>query len=69
MPQVAIGTTGDVRMLADAAGQMSATDNPTQLAEAVELARRLLGREGKQEIIVLTDGADAASAKPLEKPT
>jgi hypothetical protein len=57
LPQVAISTTGDMRMLAEAVDQIQATDSPNQLAKAVELARRLVGGEDKPEIIVLTDGA------------
>ncbi len=63
LPQVALGTTGDVRMLADAVRKVPASDNPTKLAEAVALARRLVGEEGRREIIVLTDGADPEAIK------
>lgn len=65
-PQVILGTTGDVRTLADAVDQVKPTDSPSRLTEAVELARQLMASEGQQEIIVLTDGADAATADFLE---
>lgn len=67
MPQVAIGTTNDVRMLADAVDRIQATDSPNQLADALELARRLVGDEGQREIIVLTDGTSEA-AEILDQP-
>lgn len=68
LPKVSLGTTGDVRMLADAVDRVKASDNPSQLKEAVELARRLKGREGKLEIVVLTDGVDPSVAEFLEAP-
>ena len=58
LPRVAIGTMGDQRLLRDAVDRIQASDNPTEIAEAVELARRLAGQADNQEIIVLTDGAD-----------
>jgi hypothetical protein len=57
LPQVLVGTTGDVKRLAEAIENVPPTDSPDQLAQAVELARRLVGEDGKQEIVVLTDGA------------
>ncbi len=61
LPHVAIGTTSDVQRLSETVESIQATDSPNQLAEAVELARRLVGGDGQQEIIVLTDGADGGA--------
>ena len=58
LPNVAIGMTADVRILGETIDSIVASDGPTRLAEAVELARRLVADEEKREIIVLTDGAD-----------
>lgn len=62
-PRVVIGATGDVRILHDAIDQIEAADQPTRLADAVELARRLVADDEQREVIVLTDGADDATAE------
>src|SRR5688500_3843026 len=41
-PEVVVGMTGDSRTLKDAVDSIPATDGPTRVAEAVDLARRLL---------------------------
>jgi hypothetical protein len=62
-PRVAVGATGDVRILREAIDEIEAADQPTRLADAVELARRLIADDEKREVIVLTDGADDATAE------
>ncbi len=58
-PQVTCGFSSHRRQLANAVDSITATDSPTHVADAVELARRLLGQrddEHRREIFVLTDG-------------
>ena len=57
-PRVVCGFSSHGRTLAHAIEEVAATDNPTRVVEAVELARRLLGEradEHQREIVVLTD--------------
>jgi hypothetical protein len=61
MPRVAIGMTNDSRILHEAIDSIEAADGPTRLADAAELARRLVADDQRREIIVLTDGADDAA--------
>lgn len=56
-PQVASGMTDHQRTLRDALTAIPATDGPTRVHEAVELARRLLADQKNPKIIILTDGA------------
>jgi hypothetical protein len=55
-PQVACGMTDHQRTLRDALNAIPASDGPTRVPEAVELARRLLADQKRPRIIVLTDG-------------
>lgn len=60
-PRVVCGFSSHGRTLAHAVEEVVATDNPTRVFEAVELAQRLLGErqdEHQREIVVLTDVAD-----------
>ena len=59
-PRVVCGFSSHGRTLAHAVEEVAATDNPTRVTEAIELARRLLGEradEHQREIVVLTDVA------------
>ena len=59
-PRVVCGFSSHGRTLSHAVDDVVATDNPTRVTEAVELARRLLGErqdEHQREIVVLTDKA------------
>ena len=59
-PRVVCGFSSHGRTLSHAVEDVVATDNPTLVTEAVELARRLLGErqdEHQREIVVLTDKA------------
>src|SRR5690606_37359174 len=67
LPRVAIGTTGDVRMLTETVDRIPPTDSPGRLDEAVELARRLAHGGRRLEIVILTDGADEAAAQLLDE--
>src|SRR5438874_3810913 len=64
-PRVACGLTGHQKTLRDALDTVAATDGPTQLAEAVAVARRLAaeGGGGKGRVVVVTDGCAAGPAK------
>ncbi|QDU61415.1 hypothetical protein Pan216_22710 [Planctomycetes bacterium Pan216] len=55
-PRVACGLTGHQRTLRGALADIEATDGPTRVAEAVTLARRLIGDRDQGEIILLSDG-------------
>ncbi len=58
-PQVTCGFSSRSRRLVSTVDGIAATDSPTHVADAVELARRLLGQrddEHRREILVLTDG-------------
>jgi hypothetical protein len=70
-PEVVVGMTGHVRTLKDAVESIPATDGPTRVAEAVDLARRLLAGRQNGQIIVLTDAAfpQAESVAKSEKVT
>ncbi|MBC7816923.1 MAG: VWA domain-containing protein, partial [Planctomycetaceae bacterium] len=61
-PRVVCGFSSHGRTLSHAVDDVTSTDNPTRVNEAVELARRLLGErqdEHQREIVVLTDTANA----------
>ena len=58
-PSVACGMTGHLRTLKTALTEIPQTDSPTQLREAVELGRRLIGNHPHGKVIVLTDGCSA----------
>ena len=61
LPRVICGFSSHGRTLAHAIDDVLATDNPTRVTEAIELARRLLGErqdELQREIVVLTDKAN-----------
>ena len=65
-PRVVCGYSSHGRTLAQAVEGVAATDNPTRVSEAVELARRLLGErqdEHQREIVVLTDRGLGVSPK------
>ncbi len=58
LPRVVCGFSSHGRTLAHAVDDVMPTDNPTRVAEAVDLARRLIGErqdEHQREIVVLTD--------------
>ena len=58
-PQVSSGFSSHSRQLVSAVDGIAATDSPTHVGDAVELAGRMLGRHGdkhRREILVLTDG-------------
>jgi hypothetical protein len=55
-PQVVSGVTGHERSLRDALDAIAPTEGPTRIAEAIELARRLIGDHANGEVLVLTDG-------------
>jgi hypothetical protein len=65
-PQVVCGLTGHQGTLHERLDAVPATDGPTRVAEAVELARRLIADEKAEQkhvrVIVLTDGC----AKDIE---
>jgi hypothetical protein len=65
-PQVVCGLTGHQGTLRERLEAVPATDGPTRVAEAVELARRLIADEKAEQkhvrVIVLTDGC----AKDME---
>ena len=70
-PRVVCGFSSHGRTLSHAVEEVAATDNPTRVTEAVELARRLLGErqeEHQGEIIVLTDVVQASSLQLKEQP-
>lgn len=56
-PAVVVGMTGHVRTLRDAVESIPATDGPTRVAEAIEMARRLIADRENGQIVVLTDAA------------
>lgn len=61
-PRVVCGFSSHGRTLSHVVDDVASTDNPTRVAEAVELAHRLLGErqdEHRREIVVLTDSANA----------
>ncbi len=55
-PQVFCGLTGHQRTLLKALDEIPATDGPTRVNEAIELARRLLVTQKNRKVIVLSDG-------------
>ncbi len=60
-PRVVCGFSSHGRTLAHVVDDVVSTDNPTRVAEAVELARRLLGErqdQHRREIVVLTDNTN-----------
>ena len=62
-PRVACGLTADRRVLNRALDAVEPTDGPTRIADAVELARRLLAGHPNGQIEVLTDGCDDAHGR------
>lgn len=72
-PRVVSGFSSHGRTLSHAIKDVAATDNPTRVTDAVELARRLLGEqhdELQREIIVLTDVGNrvARNSEPPDEP-
>ena len=55
-PRVFCGMTGHQRTLRDAVEAVMASDGPTNVAAAVELARRLLAEHDNRKVIILSDG-------------
>jgi hypothetical protein len=58
-PQVIVGFTSRQKTVSSAIQSLATTDGPSQVADAVALARRLLGerQDGKQqEVVVFSDG-------------
>ncbi len=71
-PRVVCGFSSHGRTLAQAVEDVVATDNPTRVAEAVELAHRLLGErhdEHHREVVVLTDVANPTGLVPVARGT
>ena len=63
-PRVVCGFSSHARTLTHAVDEIVATDNPTRVADAVDLAHRLLGErqdEHQREIVVLTDVGQVSS--------
>jgi len=60
-PEVAIGMTGHAPSLRAAIDKIVISDNPTNLRDAIELGRKLVGQHTHGQIVVLTDGAADAS--------
>lgn len=65
-PTVLCGMTGHQRTLSEAIDAVSATDGPTQVAEAVALARRLLADHENGKVVILSDGGFEDAAKFAE---
>ncbi|HQU42123.1 MAG: hypothetical protein B7Z73_01955 [Planctomycetia bacterium 21-64-5] len=62
-PRVVCGLAAHKRTLRQALDSIEPTDGPTRVAEAVELARRLVSGGENGRVVVLTDGCfDAAAA-------
>ncbi|HLQ44107.1 MAG TPA: BatA and WFA domain-containing protein, partial [Planctomycetaceae bacterium] len=60
LPRVVCGFSSHARTLTRAVDAVAATDNPTRVSDAIDLARRLLGERQDEhhcEIVVLTDVA------------
>jgi von Willebrand factor type A domain/Aerotolerance regulator N-terminal len=55
-PRVVCGLTGHQRTLRQALQAVAPTGGPTRMAEAVELARRLIGDHPRGQIVLLSDG-------------
>lgn len=60
-PRVVCGLTGHHRTLTDALESIAATDGPTRVAEAVELAQRVLADEKNRSIVIVSDGGFASA--------
>ena len=56
-PEVAVGMTGHSPTLRDSINNIKISDNPTNLKDAIELGRQLVGQHPHGQLIVLTDGA------------
>jgi hypothetical protein len=54
-PEVVVGMSGHIPTLKRAVEEIQPTDGPTALAQAIELARRLIGDHPHGQIVVLTD--------------
>src|SRR5437763_662013 len=72
-PRVVCGLTGHQKTLRDALDTVAATDGPTQLAEAVAVARRLAAEAGsggvKCRVVIVTDGCAEGAAKLADENT
>lgn len=65
-PRVVCGLTGHQKTLREALDSIPATDGPTQLGEAVAMARRLTAETGGSEtrrIVVVSDGCAEGAAR------
>jgi hypothetical protein len=68
-PQVYCGLTEHQRTLRDALAAIPATDSPTQVTEAIALARRLLSDPDRsRKVIVLTDGCFEGAGELVKQP-
>jgi len=65
-PKVICGLTGHERTLQAALNSIQPTDGPTQVTQAVELGKRLLGDAKHGRVIVLSDGCFAGSEALLD---
>ena len=73
-PEVAVGMNGHVPTLRRVLEGLAPTDGPTELAPAIELARKLVGEHPHGEVVVLSDGCfgdetAATSDAPITKST
>lgn len=60
-PQVVCGLTGHERTLQRAIDDIAPSDGPTRVAEAVQLAKRLLGDRSGGKVLVYSDGRFAGA--------
>lgn len=66
-PQVVCGLTGHQRTLQEALDRIEATDGPTRVPEAAELAERLLADHKNGQVVVLSDGCFADAEKLADR--
>lgn len=67
-PKVYCGLTDHQGTLREKLNSLPATDGPTRVKEAVELARRLLADQKNRKVIVLTDGGFEGSETLAREP-
>ena len=65
-PTLKVPFTADRRLLKQTLESLPATDEPGDLARAIQLGRSLLGGERTGEVLVLSDGADPQLADLLD---
>ncbi len=71
-PTVIVGMTNHIPTLQRAVDSLEVTDAPTELKEAVELGKQIIGKHPQGEVVVFTDGcvisADIERGDTMEKP-